>query len=204
MMKSVMFMHPFIYEFGIRFLYIDGLKLLRDMVGRKKEVFEPACGYGRIKRFIHSCCKYSGIDLNEQFVKYGRRHKRDIQVGNILDIKKYKNCDVIILSDILHHLTLKDIKELFAIAVKFAREKIVIVEPEFVTIAAKKNFLSRLLARVMSKMDYDGFNKIEKWLSKEEYDSLFDSLQEKYDIEELKIKKFRQHYFIEMFLNGHR
>lgn len=121
-------------------------------------------------------------------------------MGNILDIEHYKESDVIILSDILHHLTIKDIKELFSIAVQFAREKIVIIEPEFITIAAKRTFISRILGKFMAFMDYDGINKIEKWLSKEEYKSLFYTLKESANIDNLKIKKFRKHYFVEMFM----
>lgn len=203
-MKSVMFMHPLMYEFGIRFLYFDGLKILKHMIGEKKEVFEPACGYGRIKRFLHDNCNYSGIDLNERFVKYAQKRNRDIKLGNILNIDHYKKSDVIILSDILHHLTIKDIKELFAIAVKFAREKIVIVEPEFVTFAAKKNIVSKVLGKFMAFMDYDGINEIEKWLSDEEYKSLFFSLKESNNIEKLLVKKFRRHYFVEMFMNENK
>ena len=202
-MKSIFYMHPFLYEFGIRFLYFDGLSILKDIIGKQKEVFEPACGYGRIKKFIYSCCKYSGIDLNERFIRYGRKKKRDIYVGNILDIRQYKNSDVIILSDILHHLTIKDVKKLVSIAVQYAREKIVIVEPEFVTAAGKKNIFSRLLGKFMSVTDFDGINEIEKWLSKKEYESLFQELKDSHhNIEKLKIKRFRKHYFVEMFVNG--
>ncbi|MCK5055472.1 MAG: class I SAM-dependent methyltransferase [Candidatus Aminicenantes bacterium] len=203
-MKSIMFMHPLMYEFGVRFLYFDGLKILKPIIGEEKEVFEPACGYGRIKRFISSTCKYSGIDLNERFVNYARRRNRDIRMGNILDSKNYKESDVIILSDILHHLSREDIRTLFSIAVRFAREKIVIVEPEFVTYAAKKNTLSRALGKFMAVMDYDGINEIEKWLSDEEYKSLFYDLKESNNIEKFEIKKFRRHYFVEMFMNENR
>jgi SAM-dependent methyltransferase len=180
------------------------LKILKPIIGEEKEVFEPACGYGRIKRFISSTCKYSGIDLNERFVNYARRRNRDIRMGNILDSKNYKESDVIILSDILHHLSREDIRTLFSIAVRFAREKIVIVEPEFVTYAAKKNTLSRALGKFMAVMDYDGINEIEKWLSDEEYKSLFYDLKESNNIEKFKIKKFRRHYFVEMFMNENR
>lgn len=195
-------MHPLMYEFGIRFLYFDGLKILKHIIGKKKKVFEPACGYGRIKRFISNTCEYSGIDLNERFIKYGQKRKINIKVGNILDIDNYKRSDVIVLSDILHHLNMKDIQKLFSIAVRFANEKIVIVEPEFITFAAKKNFVSRVLGKFMAFMDYDGINEIEKWLSEEEYENLFYNIKKANDIEELKIKKFRRHYFVEMFING--
>ena len=201
-MKSVMFMHPLMYEFGIRFLYFDGLKILKHMIGKGKKVFEPACGYGRIKRFISNTCEYAGIDLNENFIKYGQKRNRAIKVGNILDMNNYEKSDVIVLSDILHHLNAGDIQKLFSIAVRYAKEKIVIIEPEFITFAAKKNILSRVIGKFMAFMDYDGINEIEKWLTEEEYKSLFDNIKSTYDIDEMTIKKFRRHYFVEMFING--
>ncbi len=203
-MKSFMYLHPLIYECGIHLLYFDGLKILKPIIGEKKEVFEPACGYGRIKRFISPSCTYSGIDLNMRFVSYGRKRHRDIKPGNIFDIANYKPSDVIIFSDILHHLTSKNIRELFALAVRFCKEKIVIVEPQFVTFAAKKNTFSKTLGKIMAVMDYDGINEIEKWLTEDEYISLFHDIKKSNSIDRMEIRKFRRHYFVEMFMNGNK
>lgn len=206
-MRSIVFAHPFIYSIAVRFLYFDGLKILKDIIGKQKAVFEPACGFGRMKKYIHGCCTYSGIDLNERFIHFGQKRHRDIRLGNILDKVHYQDCDVIVLSDILHHLTIPDIRELLSIAVQFAREKIVIIEPEFVTLGAGRNLFCRFVARLMAIMDFDGFNRIKKWMSHNEYESLFISLKNDHqNIENLTIRRFRKHFFVELQVksNGNR
>jgi hypothetical protein len=166
-------------------------------------VFEPACGFGRMKRYLHPDCEYSGIDLNTDFIRYGQKKNRDIQVGNVLDKENYRNADVILLCDILHHLKLKDIRQLLSIVVQFAREKIVIIEPTFVTIAAKNNALSHGIGKIMAAMDADGFNEIDRWMSRKEYDHLFLELKEENHISLMKVRQHRNHDFVEMHINGY-
>lgn len=199
-MRSFVYIHPRIYDFAIRFLYLDGLKIVKKLIGEKKSVFEAACGYGRMKKYMDSSCSYSGIDLNEKFVEFGRKKDLDIKVGNVLDVNQYRNSDVILLADILHHLTLPDIKKLLSIAVQFAREKVLIIEPVFVNIGSRKNIFSRAMAKFMVWMDSDGFNEIEKWMSRAEYDALFHSLKESNNIKEMKITHHRNHDFVEMYV----
>lgn len=199
-MKSFMFIHPFFYDTFIRLLYLDGLKILKKIVGVKKSVFEAGCGYGRLKKYIDPSCSYSGIDLNKKFITFGRKKNRDIHVGNVLDVNQYRDSDVILLADILHHLPLKDAGKLLAIAVRFAREKILIIEPTFVIIGAYNNFFSRIIGKIMKWLDADGINEIEKWLTRDEYDALFKSLKESNNIKEMRITHFRRHHFVEMLV----
>lgn len=199
-MRSFVYIHPRLYDIAIRFLYLDGMRIVKDLIGKKKSVFEAACGYGRMQRYLDPSCTYSGIDLNEKFIEYGQKKNLDIRLGNALDSSRYRKSDVILLSDILHHLTIKDIKKLLNIAVQFALEKVVIIEPVFVKIGSKDNFISRSIAKFMVWMDSDGFNEIEKWMSRKEYDSLFTSLKESNNIKEMKITHYRNHDFVEMFV----
>jgi SAM-dependent methyltransferase len=199
-MKSFMFVHPYFYDTFIRILYFDGLKILKKLVGMKKNVFEAGCGYGRLQNYIDPSCTYSGIDLNKKFIEFGRKRNRDIHVGNVLDVDQYRDSDVILLADILHHLTLKDAGKLLAIAVRFAREKILIIEPTFVIIGSYNNFFSRIIGKIMKWLDADGINQIEKWLTREEYDELFKSLKESNNIKEMRITHFRRHHFVEMIV----
>lgn len=199
-MRSFVYIHPRIYDFAIRFLYFDGMRIVRDLIGKKKSVFEAACGYGRMQKYLDPSCTYSGIDLNEKFIDFGRKRDLDIGLGNVLDSSRYRKSDVILLADILHHLTIKDIKKLLSIAVQFALEKVVIIEPVFVKIGSRDNFISRSIAKFMVWMDSDGFNEIEKWMSRAEYDALFTSLKESNNIKEMKITHHRNHDFVEMYV----
>jgi SAM-dependent methyltransferase len=197
-MKSIFYRYPLLYDWGIRFLYIDGLKILKDIIGRKKSVFEPACGYGRMKKYIHPDCSYSGIDLNETFINYGKKKNRNIKVGNALDSSMYKQADTVLLCDILHHLKMKDMYKLVETASEFAREKVVIIEPIFVTIGSKNNPFSRAVAKMMKVMDSDGFNEIERWLSIDEYNELFHSFRSMNGFKDMTIRNFRNHDFVEL------
>ena len=128
-MKSIFYRYPLLYDWGIRFLYLDGLRIVKDLIGKNKSVFEPACGFGRMKRYLYPGCEYSGIDLNKDFIEYGQKKNRDILLGNVLEETQYRKADTILLCDILHHLKKHQIRELLHIAVKYAKEKIVIIEP---------------------------------------------------------------------------
>lgn len=198
-MKSIFYKYPLLYDLGIQFIYFDGLKILKDIVGRGKSVFEPACGYGRMKKYLYPDCRYSGVDLNETFIEYGKKRKRNINVGDALDERWYQETDTILLCDIIHHLNGQK-HDLVSMAVKFAREKIVIIEPLFVDVATKSNALSRAIGKLMAVMDADGFNEIDQWLSKNEYMELFQSFKELHHIKKMKMRNFRNHIFVEMFV----
>ncbi len=198
-MKSIFYKYPLLYDIGIQFIYFDGLKILKDIIGRGKSVFEPGCGYGRMKKYLYPDCNYSGVDLNETFVEYGQKRKRDISVGDALDERWYRESDTILLCDIIHHLNGQK-NDLVSIAVKFAREKLVIIEPLFVDVATKSNAFSRAIGKLMAVMDADGFNEIDQWLSNDEYMELFRSIKELHRIKKMKMQNFRNHIFVEMYV----
>jgi SAM-dependent methyltransferase len=198
-MKSIFYRYPLLYDLGIQFIYFNGLKILKDIVGRRKSVFEPGCGYGRMKKYLYSDCNYSGVDLNETFIEYGKKRNRDISIGNALDERLYRESDAILLCDIIHHLNGQK-HDLVSIAVKFAREKVVIVEPLFVDLATRGNAFSRAIGKFMAVMDADGFNEIDQWLSKDEYKELFQSIKELHNIKKMKMRNFRKHIFVEMYV----
>ena len=197
--QSVFYRHPRLYDLGIHFLYLNRLKIVKEIVGHGQSVFEPACGFGRMKKYLHADCAYAGIDLNEKFIRFGRRKNRDIRLGNILEEASYRPADVVLLCDILHHLQRPDIHRLARIAGKFAK-RIVIIEPTFVALAAKKNTFSHLLGKLMTRVDADGFNEIRHWMSREEYNDLFVSLNAVIPVLTMTIRHHYYHDFVEIVL----
>jgi SAM-dependent methyltransferase len=173
MKKSLQYNYPKLYSIGISLLQVGSLRRLRNMIGQNKVVFEVACGYGRMKSNLHSTTKYSGIDLNERFIRYGQMKGRDIKYGDIFDKKSYKKSDIILACDIIHHLSKEKNLELFSILNSFAKKKIVILEPRICILASGKNIFSKALAKLFSWIDSDGVNKIERWFSDKEYKELF-------------------------------
>lgn len=201
-MTSFVYKHPLLYDAFIRILYFDGLKILGSMVGKHKRVFEPACGYGRMRRYLDATCEYAGIDRNQKFIRYARKKNLDVAVGDIFDPAHYRRADVVLLADILHHLGNEDIHRLFSISLRYAREKVVIIEPGFVHIGAGKNPFSRLMAKIMSVLDADGINRIGRWLSRKESLQLYGDLARVPAVASHRVTRFRQHDFVEMFIGA--
>jgi SAM-dependent methyltransferase len=193
-----MFRNPWLYSLSIRLLHFDGFKKIRDIIGKEKNVFEPACGFGRLQRYLYDSCSYSGIDLNEIFINFGKKRGLDIRIGNVLEETNYIKSDIIILCDILHHLTKDKIQEVVSIATKFAKEKIVIMEPTFVGLASGKGFFSRLAAKVFARVDFDGINNIEHWFTRQDYQKLFKHLKETNKFAGMKIQISKGYYFVEL------
>ena len=196
--RAYIFRNPWLYSLSIRLLHFDGFKKIRDIIGKEKNVFEPACGFGRLQRYLYDSCSYSGIDLNEIFINFGKKRGLDIRIGNVLEETNYIKSDIIILCDILHHLTKDKIQEVVSIATKFAKEKIVIMEPAFVGLASGKGFFSRLAAKVFARVDFDGINNIEHWFTRQDYQKLFKHLKETNKFAGMKIQISKGYYFVEL------
>ncbi|MBI5732509.1 class I SAM-dependent methyltransferase [Candidatus Jorgensenbacteria bacterium] len=168
--------HPWLYQFLISFLYPkDFLKKICDTVGIRQSIFEVAAGYGRLARHIDKSNKYSGIDLNPIFVSHAVAQGIDVRIGNALDENKYSSThDVMLVVDVVHHFKDEQNKKLFDIIFPRARNKVVVVEPSFVSITRRWGMFGKLLGWIFSVVDDDGFNKIERWHSDDEYRALFD------------------------------
>ena len=94
-----------------------------------------------------------------------------------------------------------EIKRVVSIATKFAKEKVVIMEPAFVGLASGKGFFSRFLAKIFAKIDFDGINNIENWFTKQDYYKLFKYLKSANNFSDMKIQLFRQYYWVELVSN---
>ncbi len=199
MKKLLNYTNPQIYSFGIKFLYpFNELKSLKKLVGKNKTVFEPACGFGRLKKHIHKSCTYNGIDLNEVFINFGQNKNRNIELGDMFDQKNYFSSDIILLSDIIHHLSIEQGKKLISIAAEFTKEKIIILEPSFTGIASGKNWFSKQIGKILSVIDFDGINHITKWLTRDEYYKLFNEYKTENNFKEIIIKKKYNMYIVEL------
>jgi len=196
--RAYIFRSPWLYSLSIKLLHFNGFKKIREIIGQKKSVFEPACGFGRLQKYLHNSCTYSGIDLNEIFINFGRKRGLDIRIGDVLEEKNYIKSDIIILCDILHHLTKDNVHKVVSLAKKFAKEKVVIMEPSFVGLASGKGFFSRLTAKVFTKIDFDGINHIEHWITKQDYRKLFKHLRETNNFADMKIQMHKRYYFVEL------
>ena len=191
--------HPKIYDYLISFLYSDRLlKRFSETVGKHKKVFDVAAGYGRMSRFIDTSNSYYGIDLNRKFVEHGQTEGVNLEIKNIFDPQAYKESDIFVLVDIVHHLTPESLRQLFDLVFSHAKEKIIVIEPAFVNLSARHGFLGQLVDLFFKKIDDDGINKITRWFTEEEYIGLFKSKFGSalgHDFS-LRYEKIDKHYFV--------
>jgi len=92
---------PKLYELVIPMLHPRGrYAKIAELVGERK-VLELGCGTGGMADHFNG--NYTGIDLNEDFVNYGKRRGRNLAVADIGDFDKF-DCEVLLVCDLLHHL----------------------------------------------------------------------------------------------------
>lgn len=191
--------HPRIYDFLISFIYPkELLDKFSAEVGKNNSVFDIAAGYGRMSNFIDPSNSYYGIDLNKIFIDHGRKSGLNLEVKNIFDETSYKKSDVFILVDVIHHLSRAKLQELFNLIFKYADKKVVVIEPAFVNLSSKYGTSGQIMDWFFRKMDDDGFNKINRWFTDEEYSELFDK---KFDSQHgndfsIRRQKVSNHYLV--------
>ena len=140
--RSLLYRSAWLYNAITRRLYNQDTKFLTIalLIGKgPKRVLDMPCGTGYLMRFLHPAIEYEGVDLNNRFLKRIKNKelkKRNIKLKKIIlhqkDIFDFNNYqgekkDVIIISDILHHIYPKHI-ELINIAKKISH-KVIICEP---------------------------------------------------------------------------
>ena len=189
----IQYSYPKLYQLLVhKLLYPKELwDKLRGEVGENQSVFDLTAGYGYASRFLHPSNTYYGIDLNKRFVAYGRKKGINLELKSIFDPAAYKSSDIIMVIDIIHHLPSDKLKELFNLVFQHAKQKVIVIDPAFVSIARKHGSLGKFLGWVFRLLDDDGITKIEKWLSEKEYQELFQS-------------RFTSEYGKKFTVNSHR
>lgn len=173
---GIQYKYPWIYGILIRIIHRGPvLREFKKQVGKKVSVFDIAAGFGNMARCLDSSDTYTGIDLNQTYVAYAQRRGLNVQIGDIFDDKAYKPTDVSILVDVVHHIPEVKLEKLFDNVFKNTRKRVVILEPAFLNLEERHGVAARPLDWVLRKLDGDGVNTIERWLSEEEYTRLFES-----------------------------
>lgn len=75
-------------------------------------VLEVGCSAGGILQYFkEKGCRVKGVDLDEEYVHYGRkRHNLDLSMGTIHDVSLADTPDIIIYADVLEHILYPDIE----------------------------------------------------------------------------------------------
>ena len=162
-MRSLMYRSPTFYMLALKIIHGKTLRRryseIRRIAGNRR-VFEAGCGPGMLGDYVGKD-RYSGMDLNEGFVRYARRKGYDCVVGDILR-DRYPEADVGVLVDVLHHITPREKELLERMRRQF--ETVIVVEP----VDAFNLPLPRFLRRIWDSTfgDADGINPLdnrERW-----------------------------------------
>lgn len=138
---------------------------ISKFIGKNKRVFEIGCGTAFLADYLEQSCSYTGWDLNKNFVDDCRKRGLRVFRKNIFDFENYPESDVIVMSDVLHHIVPRD-KELIREAKKRTK-KLIITEPRTGLKFSHKRvpfYVYKLFDKILG--DNDGINPLEqriKW-----------------------------------------
>ncbi len=170
----IQYKYPQLYQLLIPIIHRKAvLEQFSKEVGSNVGVFDVAAGFGQMARYLDSSNAYYGIDLNRKFVEFGRKKNRDLAVKDIFDPTAYRQSDVFILVDVIHHLPQEKLPELFELIFTHAKQRVVVLEPAFLNLGKKYGPAGAAVDWAFKKLDDDGVNKIDHWLSEGEYETLF-------------------------------
>ncbi len=164
MNKAIPYYFPKIYNIFLSIWSKDFRKeyqCIAQIIGKNKKVFELGCGTALFADYLDKTCSYIGWDLNQNFVNYCQKKKIKVFKKDIFEYQDYPQSDVIVISDVLHHIVPKH-KELIKQAKK--RTKTLIACEPVYSYKYQKFPLYFLYDKFLG--DNDGINNLknrEKW-----------------------------------------
>lgn len=195
--RSIVYRSGFVYNWVTKRLFDQAKKFssISHLIGKNKKVLDLPCGTGFLARYLHPSISYHGWDLNHRFLAKlkldwdkGRLRPKKIKIEqkDIFDFDNYpdEKFDVIVFSDILHHIYPRHLS-LIENAKRYARRIIscepVSIQPDKVKghdfVAKLFLFFTKKIPQKLHKIldfflaDNDGinsFNNRSKW----EYDAV--------------------------------
>lgn len=137
------------------------MKLISNIVGKNKSVLDVACGPAHLYEYLDRSNTYYGFDLNKKFIDYAiKKHNLKLKLGDATESSSYIKSDVVVLLDILHHLTPDKRIKVMINSFKNAKEKVIVCEPYLPLFFKKKGLLVRFARNVFEHFENDGFNRV--------------------------------------------
>ena len=136
-------------------------KIINKFFKKKDFVLDYGCGVGFFcKLFNHK--KYLGVDVNENFILNAKKINTRYKFSNFKDnvTKNYKkSINAILINNVIHHLSDKQVKESFRFIGKNSKKKskILIIEPLYPTNFFSLQFFLKALDignYIRTKTDY--------------------------------------------------
>ncbi|MFX0141935.1 MAG: methyltransferase domain-containing protein [Candidatus Hodarchaeota archaeon] len=174
-MTSIMYKFPKAYNLFLKIIHGNNLseryKIISKIIGKNKRVLDLGCGTCLLFNYLDKSCSYQGWDLNKNFINKNKNNL-NVKLKNVFDYKDYPENDVIVISDLLHHVVPRH-DELVKKAKKKTK-KLIIIEPTVgINIIGTKNKFLKIVNKLIDKIlsDDDGINSFEdrsKWFEKKE------------------------------------
>jgi len=189
--KSIFYKYPQLYIWGLNRIHKSNFskryQYMASFVKSGDLVLEPACGPAVLADYLPQGSSYYGFDTNQEFVDYALKKHLEVCLGNVLDIKNYRQADVVIVCDVLHHLRPADRKEFIKNCFSSAKKVFIICEPGKKEKKADGflNLMRKCLAE-WSEQDGTGEFKTEYFLTR---DQLFEQIREGFKIIPSSIKR---------------
>jgi glycosyltransferase involved in cell wall biosynthesis len=131
--KSIFYKHPLLYIWGLKWIHKGNFakryRYMASFVKKDDLVLEPACGPATLADFLPKEADYYGFDTNKDFTDYALKKHPGVYLGNVLDLKSYKQSDVVIACDILHHLKPADRQKFIKNCFSSTKKVFIICEP---------------------------------------------------------------------------
>ena len=174
-MTSIMYKYPKAYDLFLKIIHRNNLseryKFISKIIGKNKKVLDLGCGTCLLYGYLDKSCSYEGWDLNKNFINENK-NKLNVKLKNVFDYKDYSENDVIVISDLLHHVVPRH-DELLKNAMNKTK-KLIIIEPKVgINIIGTRNKFLKIINKLIDKIlsDDDGINSFEdrsKWFEKKE------------------------------------
>lgn len=162
-MTSMLYQSPKIYNFALSIMHRSTLQkryeVISNHIDENESVLDIGCGTCMLSNFVDG--EYSGIDMNDRFIKYGRKRGLNIYNQNIFSFNKYHLFDNCIIVDVLHHISPRH-EEFLKWVIKKSKNKVIVCEPY------TPDRRHKIIDKISQWLDYDGINKPEKWFRKRE------------------------------------
>ena len=160
-MKSLTYKFPFLYHYMLKIMHGKNLKkrynFIADQIEENDFVLDLGCGTGLLADYLKGK-RYKGMDINNDFIKFAESKGHNVVNSDIFEFDKYpSSVDVVVLVDMLHHITPKEV-ELMERLAEMDVKKIIVSEP--VSTIQKKSFFYAVAKLIYRIIDDDGHNEM--------------------------------------------
>jgi SAM-dependent methyltransferase len=161
-MKSPLYWSGWYYGAGIRLMHGRNLhrryRYIASLSG--ESILDVGCGTGALADYLPDDSWYLGIDLNDSFLRHGRRRGRNVMKQDALTFERFSEFDVCVIMDLLHHINPRH-EEFLERVLDEVKRRVIICEPFEVP---DRHPITR---KLVSMIDNDGTNHPDEWMDKE-------------------------------------